>query len=267
MMRRRWSVLLNMISWTVLSFFALLCLRSFTGEMFPHPTQIWFFPHHFPPSSPIRLLFHNLPPLHFCQWFFSFCLQLTTTDASCNQLRVFSLHCLSQRNKALAERSPRSVRRSSLPPLHAPYSFLLSHNPVFLRIPPELLFSLEQISSPSLGISLPLELCIYLLVAAFAIKVHESAFHRIRHDNYFRHFRFPFWLQPPRVSASCRCNGGGHTQIQGRTASGDSSGGENISRPGLRSGEPSGFRSNAQVCKLHAADERTHSVLAWLRLC
>ena len=35
------------------------------------------------------------------------------------------------------------------------------------------------------------------------------------------------------------CNEGGHTHIQGRTASGDSSGGANISRPGLRSGESS----------------------------
>ena len=56
------------------------------------------------------------------------------------------------------------------------------------------------------------------------------------------------------ISAGCRCNGGGHAHIQGRTASGDSSGGENTSRPGLRSGESSGFRSNALVCKLHAAD-------------
>ena len=43
------------------------------------------------------------------------------------------------------------------------------------------------------------------------------------------------------------CNEGGHTHIQGRTASGDSSGGANISRPGLRSGESSGVRSNARV--------------------
>ena len=50
-----------------------------------------------------------------------------------------------------------------------------------------------------------------------------------------------------------------HTRIQGRTASGDSSGGENISRPRLRSGEPSEFRSNARVCKFHSAD---HSVNA-----
>ena len=47
------------------------------------------------------------------------------------------------------------------------------------------------------------------------------------------------------VSASCRCNGGGHTHIQGRTASGDSSGGENTTLPGLRSGVSSGFCSNA----------------------
>ena len=57
------------------------------------------------------------------------------------------------------------------------------------------------------------------------------------------------------VSASCRCN----TYVQGGAASGDSSGGENISRPGLRSGEPSGFRSDAQVCKFQATN---HSVNA-----
>ena len=39
-----------------------------------------------------------------------------------------------------------------------------------------------------------------------------------------------------------------------RTASGDSSGSENISWPGLRSSEPPGFRGNAPVCKFHAAD-------------
>ena len=36
------------------------------------------------------------------------------------------------------------------------------------------------------------------------------------------------------ISAGCRCNGGGHAHVQGRTA-----------QPGLRSGESSGFRSNA----------------------
>ena len=61
------------------------------------------------------------------------------------------------------------------------------------------------------------------------------------------------------ISASCRCNGGGHTHVQGRAASGDSTGGENISQPGLRSSEPPGFRSDARVCKFHAAD---HSVNA-----
>ena len=61
------------------------------------------------------------------------------------------------------------------------------------------------------------------------------------------------------VSGSCRCNRGGHTHIQGRTASWDSSGGENISRPGLRSGEPSGFRSNTQVRKFHTADQSVNA--------
>ena len=43
-----------------------------------------------------------------------------------------------------------------------------------------------------------------------------------------------------------------HTQR--RTASVDSRGGENNSRPGLRSSEPPGFRSNATICQFHAAD-------------
>ena len=45
-----------------------------------------------------------------------------------------------------------------------------------------------------------------------------------------------------------------HTHIQSRAASWDSSGGENVSRPGLRSCEPSGFRSNAWVCEFLTAD-------------
>ena len=43
------------------------------------------------------------------------------------------------------------------------------------------------------------------------------------------------------VSASCGCNGGGHAHVQGRTASGDSSGGKNISKPELRNSEPLGW--------------------------
>ena len=61
------------------------------------------------------------------------------------------------------------------------------------------------------------------------------------------------------ISASCRCNGGGHTHIQGRTASGDCSGGEKISRPGLRCGESSRFRGNARVCQFHAADNSVNT--------
>ena len=49
---------------------------SFLEKIFPHPTQMWFCPHRCPHSSSIRLLFHHLPPLHICQWFFSFCLQV-----------------------------------------------------------------------------------------------------------------------------------------------------------------------------------------------
>ena len=38
------------------------------------------------------------------------------------------------------------------------------------------------------------------------------------------------------ISSGCRCNGG-HAHVHGRAASGDSSGSENIGRPGLRSFE------------------------------
>ena len=71
------------------------------------------------------------------------------------------------------------------------------------------------------------------------------------------------------VSASCRCKIGSQTHFLGRTASGDSSGGENISRPGFGSGESSGFRSNARVCKFQAADHSVNArvVSAWLRQC
>ena len=60
-------------------------------------------------------------------------------------------------------------------------------------------------------------------------------------------------------SISAGCNGGGHAHVQGRTASGDSSGSESISWPGLRSCELPGFRGDARVCKNQAAD---HSVNA-----
>ena len=52
-----------------------------------------------------------------------------------------------------------------------------------------------------------------------------------------------------RISASCRSNEGGHTHIQGRTASGDISGGKNISWPAMRSGVTSGLRSDARFCE------------------
>ena len=105
--------------------------------------------------------------------------------------------------KAVAERSPRSVRNFSLPFLPAPYSSPLLRNPAFRLIPLESL-SFSDFQSPHLLLlalfSLSLssrEFCFYLLTAAFAIQVHESAFHRIRHDNDLRRFRFSFWLQPP----------------------------------------------------------------------
>ena len=47
--------------------------------------------------------------------------------------------------------------------------------------------------------------CFFLLVTAFAIQVHRSVFHCIRHENDFRHFRFPFWLQPPLAIFQLSC--------------------------------------------------------------
>ena len=72
------------------------------------------------------------------------------------------------------------------------------------------------------------------------------------------------------ISASCRCNGGGYAHVQGRTAAWDRSGGKNISRPGLRSGESSGFRRKCpgpQVSCRKPRREHTHSAPAWLQRC
>ena len=46
--------------------------------------------------------------------------------------------------------------------------------------------------------------------------------------------QFTFECRLCSISEGCRCNGGGHTHIQGRTACGNSSGSENISRPGCQ---------------------------------
>ena len=43
------------------------------------------------------------------------------------------------------------------------------------------------------------ELYFHLRTAAFAIQVHESSLHRIRHDDGFWHFRFPVRFQPPHA--------------------------------------------------------------------
>ena len=40
------------------------CLSCFVSSFAVVFSQILFFSHHFPHSSPMRLLFHNLPPLH-----------------------------------------------------------------------------------------------------------------------------------------------------------------------------------------------------------
>ena len=61
------------------------------------------------------------------------------------------------------------------------------------------------------------------------------------------------------ICAGCRCNGGGHAHVLGRTASGDSSGSENISWPGLRNCEPPGFRGDAWVCQFHATNCGMHA--------
>ena len=57
-------------------------------------------------------------------------------------------------------------------------------------------------------------------------------------------------------SAGCRCNGGGHAHVQGRTASQDSSFCQNISRPGL-----------LQASCRRPQRERKRCALAWLRQC
>ena len=62
-----------------------------------------------------------------------------------------------------------------------------------------LLVLIQHLSSPSQ------KLCFYLLVTAFANQVHMSAFHRIRHDNDFQHFRFSFWIQPPLAIFQLSC--------------------------------------------------------------
>ena len=71
-------------------------------------------------------------------------------------------------------------------------------------------------------------------------------------------------MTPFCVSSSRRCTGRGHTNIQGGAASWDSSGSENVSRPGLRCCEPSdpGLRVSIRTPRRG----RTHSGLAWLRL-
>ena len=52
---------------------------------------------------------------------------------------------------------------------------------------------------------------------------------------------------------SCFCIGRGHAHVQGGPNSWDSSGSENISQPGLRCCEPSGFRCDAWVCEFQSA--------------
>ena len=67
-----------------------------------------------------------------------------------------------------------------------------------------------------------------------------------------------------RVSASCRCNGGSHTHVQGRTASWDSSGSEEYQLPLDCVGR------TAWVCKFQSTQDGVNTrvvLLAWLRLC
>ena len=125
---------------------------SFLEKVFPHPENIWFFSHHSPNPSTSRLFLHNLSPLPICHRFFSFCLQvfvetfLTQVGRICfnsfinhhrSQLPIAECLFAALIVTTVAEHLPRSVRKTSLPLLHAPYSLLLTHNPVFLQIPPE----------------------------------------------------------------------------------------------------------------------------------
>ena len=69
------------------------------------------------------------------------------TDANCQWLSDFSLHCLSQRNIIFCGTLTALGAKSLLP---APHSLLLLRNPAFLLIPLESLsFSNFQISAPS----------------------------------------------------------------------------------------------------------------------
>ena len=61
------------------------------------------------------------------------------------------------------------------------------------------------------------------------------------------------------VTSCCSCIGRGYTHVQGGTATGDSSGGENTSRPGLQSCELFGFCGDAWGCEFFTA---YHSVNA-----
>ena len=70
-----------------------------------------------------------------------------------------------------------------------------------------------------------------------------------------------------RASSGCCCIGGGNTHIQGGATSWDSSGGENISWPGLRCCEPPGFRGDAWVRQFQSAPRRERMCSVLVRCC
>ena len=96
-------------------------------------------------TATLTMVYLLLPPQIRCDiagvnW--SCMIPHTTTNANCQKLRVFSLHRLSQRNLAfcgtlIALGTKVLSSSSSYSVLFA----LLSRNPVFLRIPPEILSS------------------------------------------------------------------------------------------------------------------------------
>ena len=81
-----WRLLLPLTLYSRLPFLIgqlskFLCLRSFTGQMFPHPAQIWLFPHHSPRSSSTNAFFSTT------------CLHLTFVSGS----SPFACKCLLKR--------------------------------------------------------------------------------------------------------------------------------------------------------------------------
>ena len=145
--------------------------------MLPHHHTDMVLPHHFPRSSTIRLLFHQLSPLHVCQRHFFFCLQVFVETLLTQVSRVcFITFIQHHRHQLPTAEGLFALKLRTLCFSHIMLCFFGFHSNHFPFRTSDLLSLVEHPSSSSR------ELCFYLLVAAFAIQVHESA---IRHDNDF----------------------------------------------------------------------------------